>query len=62
LPLKHLALEYCQLSEDAFKAIGQIAALEELWLANAQMKPEWLKHIAPRAGRAPERRQDLQFT
>jgi hypothetical protein len=46
LPLKHLALDQCQLTEDAFKAIGKITTLEELWLNETQMKPEWLKHIA----------------
>lgn len=46
LPIKHLALEGCELTEEAFKAFGKMTALEELWLSDAQMKAGWLKHIA----------------
>lgn len=46
LPIRHLALEGCELTEEAFRAIGKMAALEELWLSDAKMKAGWLKHIA----------------
>jgi hypothetical protein len=46
LPIKHLAMEGCELSEDCFKAFGKMSALEELWLSEAKMQPDWLKHIA----------------
>jgi hypothetical protein len=46
LPIKHIAMQECELSEDAFKAFGKMTALEELWLSDAKMKAEWLKHIA----------------
>jgi hypothetical protein len=46
LPVKHLALEGCELSEDAFKALGKLAALEDLSLSRAKMKSAWLQHIA----------------
>jgi hypothetical protein len=46
LPVKHAAMDGCTLSEDGFKALGKLTALEELWLREAKMKPEWLKHIA----------------
>jgi hypothetical protein len=46
LPIKHVAMEGCELSEDAFKEFGKMAALEELWLPDAKMKADWLKHIA----------------
>jgi hypothetical protein len=46
LPIKHLALEGCELTEDMFKAFGKMTTLEELWLSDAKMKAEWLKHIA----------------
>jgi hypothetical protein len=46
LPIKHIAMEGCELTEDAFKAFGKMPTLEELWLSNAKMKADWLKHIA----------------
>jgi hypothetical protein len=46
LPLRHIAMQGCELSEDAFKAFGKMTALEELWLSGARMKAEWLQHIA----------------
>jgi len=46
LPIKHLAMQYCDLTEDTFKAFGKMSALEELWLDHAKMKADWLKHIA----------------
>jgi hypothetical protein len=46
LPIKHLGLEECELSEAAFQALGKMTSLEELWLGNAKLKGEWLKHIA----------------
>jgi hypothetical protein len=46
LPIKHLAMEGCELSEDCFKAFAKMSALEELWLGEAKMKADWLKHIA----------------
>jgi Leucine-rich repeat (LRR) protein len=46
LPIKHLGMEDCELTEEAFKAIGKMTSLEELWLRNAKMKGEWLKHIS----------------
>jgi internalin A len=46
LPIKHLAMQGCELSEEAFKAFGKMAALEELWLSDAKMQGQWLKHIA----------------
>ena len=45
-PLKHVAMEGCDLTEDAFKAFGKMQNLEELWLSDAKMKGEWLKHIS----------------
>jgi Leucine-rich repeat (LRR) protein len=46
LPIKHLGMEACEMSEDALKAIGKMTSLEELWLRNAKIKGEWLKHIS----------------
>ncbi len=46
LPIKHVAMEDCVLTEDAFKSFGKMTALEELWLPDAKMKAEWLKHVA----------------
>jgi hypothetical protein len=46
LPIRHLAMEECELSEDAFRAFGKMTALEELWLGEAKMKAEWLQHIS----------------
>ncbi len=46
LPITHLGMEGCELSEDAFKAFGRMAALEQLKLSNVKMKAEWLMHIA----------------
>jgi hypothetical protein len=45
LPLKHLSVQGCELSEDAFKAIGKMSTLEALWLSNTKMKADWLKHL-----------------
>jgi hypothetical protein len=45
LPLRSIALQKCDLSEDAFKALGKMASLEGLWLSEAKFKPEWLKHL-----------------
>jgi internalin A len=45
LPIKNLGLEADTLSEDAFKAIGKMNALESLNLTDAKMKADWLKHI-----------------
>jgi hypothetical protein len=45
-PIKHVAMEGCDLTEDHFKAFGKMTGLEKLILANAKMKAEWLKHIA----------------
>jgi hypothetical protein len=46
LPLKHLILQGCDLTEDALKACGKMTTLERLSLTEAKMKAEWLKHIA----------------
>lgn len=46
LPIKHLAMQGCELTEDCFKAFGKMSALEELWLSDAKMQADWLKHIA----------------
>lgn len=46
LPLKHVAAEGVELTEDAFKAFGKMKSLEELWLSDAKMKADWLKHIS----------------
>lgn len=46
LPMKHVALQYCTLDEAAFKALGKMQALEELWLSDAKMQADWLKHLA----------------
>ncbi len=46
LPLKHLSVQECELSEDAFRAFGKMTALEELWLAQTKMKAEWLEHVS----------------
>jgi hypothetical protein len=46
LPIQHVAMQGCDLSEDAFKAFGKMTELEELWLSNAKMKAEWLKHVS----------------
>jgi hypothetical protein len=46
LPIKHLAMQGCTLTEDSFKAFGKMTALEELWLSDVKMKADWLKHIA----------------
>jgi hypothetical protein len=46
LPIKHLSLVDCELTEQTFQAIGKISALEELWLANSRMKADWIKHLA----------------
>jgi internalin A len=45
-PIEHLAMQGCELSEDAFKVFGKMTALEELWLSDAKMKSAWLKHVA----------------
>jgi internalin A len=46
LPITYLGLGGCELSEDAFKAVGKMGFLEELSLDAAKMNPEWLRHIA----------------
>jgi hypothetical protein len=46
LPIRHLAMQGCELSEESFKAFGKMTALEELWLSRAKMKADWLRHIA----------------
>jgi hypothetical protein len=46
LPIKHIALDGCELTEEAFKAFGKISTLEELWLSNTKFQNDWLKHIA----------------
>jgi internalin A len=46
LPIRHLSMEGCVLSQDHFKAFGKMAALEVLWLSETEMEPDWLKHIA----------------
>jgi hypothetical protein len=46
LPIKHVAMQECELSEDAFRAFSKLTALEELSLRNAKMKAEWLKHLS----------------
>lgn len=46
LPIDHVAMQGCELSENAFKTFGKMTALKELWLDDAKMKPEWLMHIA----------------
>ena len=45
-PLKHVALQGCELTEDAFKAFGKMQELKELWLSDAKMKGDWLQHIS----------------
>jgi hypothetical protein len=46
LPIRRLGMAGCELTEGSFKALGKMAALEELRLTDAKMKAEWLKHIA----------------
>ena len=46
LPIKHLGLQSCDLTEAAFQAIGKMTYLEELWLEGAKVKGEWLQHIS----------------
>jgi hypothetical protein len=46
LPIQELKMGNCELSEDSFKAFGNMTTLKELWLSDAKMKGEWLKHIA----------------
>lgn len=46
LPIRHVAMQGCELSEDVFKAFGKMPSLEELWLSDAKMDAGWLKHIA----------------
>ena len=45
LPVEHLAMERCEMTEDSFGAIGKLNKLKELWMSNAKMKPEWLVHL-----------------
>ena len=45
LPIDHLAMQYQEMTEDSFKAIGKMTKLKELWLSHAKMKPEWLVHL-----------------
>ncbi len=46
LPITHLAMEGCVLSENEFKVFGKMTSLEELWLSETKMKAEWLKHVS----------------
>lgn len=46
LPLEHLAMEECELTEDHFKAIGNFGGLEALWLSNSEYEPAWLSHLS----------------
>ncbi len=46
LPIKHVSLQRCDLTEDAFKALGKMNSLEELWLSDTKLQPDWLKHLA----------------
>jgi hypothetical protein len=46
LPLHHLSMEGCELSEECFKAYGKMASLEKLSLPKTKMKAAWLQHIA----------------
>jgi hypothetical protein len=46
LPIKHIAMQGCELTEDAFRAFGKMTTLEELWLSDTKMKAEWLQHIS----------------
>ncbi len=46
LPLKHVAVEGSELSEGMFRAFGKMAALEELWLSDSKMTPDWVKHLS----------------
>jgi hypothetical protein len=46
LPIRHLGMEGCELTEESFKAFGKMTALEELWLSEAKMKAAWLAHLA----------------
>jgi Leucine-rich repeat (LRR) protein len=46
LPLDHLALEGCELSEDELKVIGKMSGLKELELAETKPDPAWLKHLS----------------
>jgi hypothetical protein len=45
-PIKHLALEGCELTEGMFEAMGKMTSLEDLWLSETKMKAVWLKHVA----------------
>ena len=46
LPIRHIAMEDSELSEDCFKAFGKMTRLEELWLGESKMQADWLRHIA----------------
>jgi Leucine-rich repeat (LRR) protein len=46
LPIRHISLEGCELTEDSFRAFGKMATLEELWLADTKFNPAWIEHIA----------------
>jgi hypothetical protein len=45
LPIRHLSLEGCDLSEHVFRVIGKIKSLEELWLGESKMSPAWIEHL-----------------
>lgn len=45
LPIKYVFLGYSELSEDMFRVLGKMTALENLQLTRTKMKAPWLKHI-----------------
>lgn len=45
LPIDHVAMQECELTEAAFQALGKMPELKELWISGAKMKADWLKHL-----------------
>ncbi len=46
LPIEHLAVQGCELTEEHFIAIGKMKQLDELWLSESKLDSAWLKHLA----------------
>ncbi len=46
LPIKHIAMDSCELTEDVFKSLSKMDTIEQLEMNGAKLKPDWLKHIS----------------
>jgi uncharacterized protein YjbI with pentapeptide repeats len=48
LPIKWIDLRGCELTEDAFKVLGNMVrgSLRQLWLSDSKMQGQWLKYVS----------------